>query len=104
MKKLMTIIKKNYLILLKSRWQALVFILFPMLIILLAGLAFDNIESYSIKIGVYSPSYNQLTNSFITKLNSDPFVTIKEASEADCVDDVKIDRKSTRLNSSHSSI
>jgi len=90
MKKLMTIIKKNYLILLKSRWQALVFILFPMLIILLAGLAFDNIESYSIKIGVYSPSYNQLTNSFITKLNSDPFVTIKEASEADCVDDVKI--------------
>ena len=90
MNKLARIIKKNFLILIKSRWLALVVILGPLLIIFLTGIAFDNLNEYKINIGVYSESYTELTNSYIAKLNTNQFRTIKARSEAQCIDDAKI--------------
>ncbi|MBI2558026.1 ABC transporter permease [Candidatus Woesearchaeota archaeon] len=90
MNKLALIIKKNFLILVKSRWLSLVVVLGPLLIIFLTGIAFDNLNEYKINIGVYSDSYTELTNSFISKLNTEQFRTIKAKSEAKCIDDAKI--------------
>lgn len=90
MNKLISITKKNFLSLIKTRLGILIIILGPLLIIFLAGIAFDNLNEYKINIGIYSPTYTQLTNSFISKLNTDQFRTIKAGSEAECIDDVKI--------------
>ncbi|MBI2647694.1 ABC transporter permease, partial [Candidatus Woesearchaeota archaeon] len=90
MNKLAVITKKNFLILIKSRLWLIVVVLAPLLVIFLTGIAFDNLNQYKINIGVYSQSYTQLTNSFISKLNTQQFRTIKSKSEVECVDDVKI--------------
>ncbi len=90
MNKLALIIKKNFLILVKSRWLSLVVVLGPLLIIFLTGIAFDNLNEYKINIGVYSGIYTEVTNSFISKLNTDQFRTIKSGSEAGCIDDAKM--------------
>lgn len=84
------IVKKNFLILVKSRWWALIIVLGPLLVIFLTGIAFDNLNEYRINIGVYSPSYTEFTNSFISKLNTGQFRTIKAKTEAECIDDAKI--------------
>lgn len=90
MNKLAFIIKKNFLILVKSKWWALIIILGPLLIIFLTGIAFDNLNEYRINIGVYSPTYTELTNSFISKLNTEQFRTIKAKTESECIDDAKL--------------
>lgn len=90
MNKLAFIIKKNFLILVKSKWWALIIILGPLLIIFLTGIAFDNLNEYRINIGVFSPTYTELTNSFISKLNTEQFRTIKAKTESECVDDAKL--------------
>ena len=90
MNKIALIIKKNFLILVKSKWWALTIVLGPLLIIFLTGIAFDNLNEYRISIGVYSPTYTELTNSFISKLNTGQFRTIKAKSEFECIDDAKL--------------
>ncbi len=90
MNKLPLIIKKNFLILVKSRWLSLVVVLGPLLVIFLTGIAFDNLNEYKINIGIYSGSYTELANSFISKLNTEQFRTIKAKTEAQCIDDAKI--------------
>ena len=90
MNKIAIIIRKNFLILVKSKWWALIFILGPLLIIFLTGIAFDNLNEYRINIGIYSPTYTEMTNSFIAKLNSDQFRTVKTRSAEECIDDTKI--------------
>lgn len=90
MNRLSFIIKKNFLILVKSRWWALTIVLGPLLVIFLTGIAFDNLNEYRISIGIYSPTYTELTNSFIAKLNADQFRTIKEKTESECIDDAKL--------------
>ena len=90
MSKIAFIIKKNFLILVKSKWWALSIVLGPLLIIFLTGVAFDNLNEYRINIGVFSPSYTELTNSFISKLNTGQFRTIKAKTESECIDNAKL--------------
>jgi len=90
MNKLNSILKKNLLILLMSKWWVLVVIIGPLLVIFLSGIAFDNLNEYRLNIGVYSPTYNELTNSFISKLNTDEFRTVKANSEVECIDYIKL--------------
>ncbi len=90
MSKIGLMIKKNFLMLITSKWLALIVILGPLLTIFLAGIAFDNLNTYKMNIGVYSETYNQFTNSFILKLNTDEFRTIKTDSKLECIDNVKM--------------
>lgn len=90
MNKIALIIKKNILILVKSRMWLLVVVIAPLLIIFLTGIAFDNFNQYKINIGIYSGNYTPFTDSFIAKINTDQFRTIKTQSEAECIDDVKM--------------
>ena len=90
MKKTFVILKKNLLILLKSRLWVLVVIVSPLLAIFLTGIAFDNLNQYKINIGIYSKDYSELKNSYIAKLNTEQFRTIKSKSEAECIDNIKI--------------
>ncbi|MFH1053405.1 MAG: ABC transporter permease [Candidatus Woesearchaeota archaeon] len=89
MSKITSIIKKNIKLLLRSKSSALIVILGPMLIVLLVGLAFDNANIFSVNIGVFSESYNDLTNSFIDKLSEQQFSVVKSNTEEECVEDIK---------------
>ncbi len=84
-----TIIKKNFKILIRSRTSALIVILGPLLIIVLAGLAFNNMSSYNVKIGVFSNNYNELTNSFIDVLRERDYQVNKFEAPEYCVETIK---------------
>jgi len=87
--RLATIIKKNFKILIRSRTSALIVILGPLLIIVLAGLAFNNMSSYNVKIGVFSNNYNELTNSFIDVLKQRDYQVNKFEAPEYCVETIK---------------
>jgi ABC-type multidrug transport system permease subunit len=84
-----TIIKKNFKVLIRSRTSALIVVFGPLLIIILAGLAFNNFSSYIVKVGVYSTNYNELTNSFIGTLEQRDFSITKFETIDLCVDSIK---------------
>lgn len=89
MTKIPAIISKNLKILLRSRVSALIIIFGPLLLTLLVGLAFSNTSLSSINVGVYSPEYNELVNSFINKTEEARLIVTRFESEAECADSIK---------------
>jgi ABC-type multidrug transport system permease subunit len=81
---LVALVQKNLKLLVRARASALVVILGPLLVIFLAGLAFDNTNLYAVRIGTYSPAYNDLSNSFIDKLAEKQFKVVRYPAEALC--------------------
>ena len=88
-KSISIIIKKNLKVLFRSKASALIIILGPLLVIFLAGLAFDNTNVYRVNIGVYSESYNALSESFMENLAENRFKVEKYDNEEICVDAIK---------------
>ena len=89
------IIKKNFRLLVRSKSSALIIILGPLLVIFLVGIAFDNMNRFSINIGTYSEGYSDLSNSFIDKLKNSDYSVQKIDSEQLCVDQIKSNRLHT---------
>ena len=83
------IVTKNTKVLLRTKTSTLLIILGPLLLIFLAGIAFDNTNPYSVKIGTYSAAYNTLTESFVDKLHEKQFKTNAYNSEENCIDAIK---------------
>ena len=86
---LFTLIKKNFKLLIRSKFSALIILIGPLLIMLLTGLAFNNTNIYNINIGIFSENYTEITDSFIEKLRIDQFTVLKTLSEGACVDKIK---------------
>ncbi|MBW2979604.1 hypothetical protein DRZ77_02805 [Candidatus Woesearchaeota archaeon] len=89
MKTIFAIIKKNVLTLLRSKFSSLIIIFGPFLLIFLAGTAFDTMEKYSLKVGVFSESYSDISNSMIEKLKQSNFAVEKFKSKEDCINAIK---------------
>lgn len=89
MENLSVLIQKNLKLLLRARASALIVILGPLLVIFLAGIAFDNTNLYAVRIGTYSDSYNDLSNSFIEKLAEKQFKVTRYATEDVCVGGIR---------------
>ena len=89
MENLFVLVQKNLKLLLRARASALIVILGPLLVIFLAGIAFDNTNLYAVRIGTYSESYNDLSNSFIDKLAEKQFKVTRYASEDICVGGIR---------------
>lgn len=87
--KLLTIIQKNFKILIRSRASALVIFLGPLLLVSLLGMAFSNTEIYGLNIGVYSANYNDFSNSLLTKLTENNFKVNKYSTQDACIIDTK---------------
>ncbi len=87
--RIFTIIQKNLKVLIRSKTSALIVILGPMLIISLAGLAFNNMSSYQVKVGVFSSNYNELTNSFIEALEDRQYTITKYETTELCTNSIK---------------
>jgi len=86
---LLKIINKNFKLLIRSKSSALIIILGPLLVIFLVGVAFDNLNKFSLNIGTYSEEYSELSESFITKLEAQEFQVKKIDSIEDCTDQIK---------------
>jgi len=86
---LFSIIKKNIVMLVRAKSSALIVILGPLIVILLAGLAFDNTNTYAVKIGTYSSNYNQLSNSFVERLSQNQFGVTRYPTEELCTQGIK---------------
>src|SRR3989344_4472531 len=82
------LVKKNVRNLLRSKAGSLVVILGPLLVVFLAGLAFDNSNIYAVKVGVFNPDNSSVTSKFIDKLDKE-FKVQEFYSEPDCVDSVR---------------
>lgn len=87
--KLYGIILKNIRLLLRSKSSSLIVILGPLLLVLLVGVAFNTATVYGIKVAVYSPTYNQLTNELISKVQETKFNIIKYDDKTECSDSVR---------------
>lgn len=86
---LAVLVQKNLRLLVRARASALIVVLGPLLVIFLAGLAFDNTNLYAVRIGTFSASYNDLSNSFIDKLAEKQFKITRYPSEDTCVQGIR---------------
>ncbi len=84
-----SIVLKNLKLLIRAKASALIVILGPLLIILIAGLAFDNTNTYSVKIGAFSQRFNDLSNTFVDSLSQNQFRVTKYYDEDLCIEGIK---------------
>jgi ABC-type multidrug transport system permease subunit len=89
MSKLLEIIKKNLKLLIRSKSSALIVLLGPLALMLLIGLAFNTSSLFDIKVGTYSSSYSELSNSIVDKLQDEQFKVVKLESEERCIEMIK---------------
>ncbi|MEK6835791.1 MAG: ABC transporter permease [Nanoarchaeota archaeon] len=87
--KLFEIIKKNFRLLIRSKTSALIVLVGPLVLMLLIGFAFNTSSIFDIKIGTYSSSYSELSNSINDKLTDEQFRVLKLDSEERCIDAIK---------------
>ena len=89
MRQILAVVEKNLKFLLRSRISALIVIFGPLLVVLFVGLAFNNTSLFNVKVGVYSPNYDNVTESFANKLREQDFSVTQYTSQDQCVDSIK---------------
>ncbi|MCD4666608.1 ABC transporter permease, partial [archaeon] len=87
--KLFEILRKNFKLLLRSKTSALIVLLGPLVLMLLVSMSFNTNSLFDIKIGSYSSSYSELSDSILTQLEDDAFKVIKLDSEEACMNSIK---------------
>ncbi|MBS3164081.1 ABC transporter permease [Candidatus Woesearchaeota archaeon] len=90
MSAMMKVVGKNLKLLIRSKSSALVVILGPLLVTLLVGLAFNNSTLFNLKVATFSPQYDELTTSFLDKLQEQNFLVTRFDNEENCVESVKL--------------
>lgn len=83
------IIEKNIKRLLSSKISASIILFGPLIMIFLLGAAFQGSGFYGVKIGVYSESYNEISENIIDAMKSSDFTVKREPAFDDCLNNVK---------------
>ncbi|MBD3249149.1 hypothetical protein GF336_03830 [Candidatus Woesearchaeota archaeon] len=86
------ILKKNFILLWRSKNTVLAIFFGPLLLIFLLGLAFNNTGLNDISIACYSEEYNELSDALLDRLENNGFYVIKSESEAGCIDNIRMGR------------
>ncbi len=87
--KIISILLKNFQILIHSKSSSLIIILGPLLLILIAGSALTNTELKNINIGLFSENYNNLSSNLLQKLRDKQYEVKAYDSLARCIQSVK---------------
>jgi len=85
----LSIVKKNFKLLIRSKSSAFIVFIGPLLIIALVGLIFSGKTSYDLNIGYYAPASTNMTASFISALESNHYLVRGFASEDACSEKIK---------------
>ncbi|MBD3355229.1 hypothetical protein GF361_04560 [Candidatus Woesearchaeota archaeon] len=86
------IIRKNFLLLWRSKRTILTIFLGPLILISLLGFAFNNTGLNKVSIISYSEEYSELSNALIERLKENNFALLKAESEEECISNVKLGR------------
>jgi ABC-type multidrug transport system permease subunit len=89
--KLIKLIAKNFKILFRARSAATIIILGPLIIMLIAGLAFNNTNPFNLSIGIHSPQQTETAGVFTDSL-SEEYVTTLYSTPEDCQNAVRSGR------------
>ena len=89
MSNLITLVQKNFRLLLRARMSSLIVILGPLLVILLVGIAFNNSNLFKVNVGMYAPEETELVQSFLEDLGENHFAITRFTSAEDCIDAIK---------------
>ncbi len=87
---LFNIIRKNLKLIIRSKSSSLIVLLGPLIIIALVGAAYNTSNIYDIKIGAFSESYNELSESVLESLGGQQFSVVKFENKEDCINSLKI--------------
>ncbi len=82
------LVKKNIKNLIRAKAGSLIVILGPLIVIFLAGLAFDNSNLYAVKIGTYRPEVSDITTKFLDQLR-EQFKVVEYDTEEKCINAIK---------------
>lgn len=77
-------------VLFRQKFVALLLVLVPVVLLLVAGFSFDHSDSLKVRVGVFSPAFNSVSDSFISSLEKGSFVVSKEQNLSLCVDKVRL--------------
>ncbi len=88
MRDVFELVRKNFKNLIRAKTSSLIVILGPLIIIFLAGLAFDNTSAYAVKVGAYQFAPNDVSNMLLDQLREE-FKVIEFNSEGECQDAIK---------------
>jgi ABC-type multidrug transport system permease subunit len=83
--KLFSVIAKNFKLLIRSKASAFTVLVGPLLVILLVGLAFSTKTTTDLSIGYYTPTHNNLTNSFVDSLKQSNYYVQEFSDEQSCI-------------------
>ncbi len=87
---LLSIVNKDLKIFTRPKFSAIIIILAPVFIILLAGFAFNSSNLSGITVAVYSDSYTNLTEEILQEFEDQNFTIKKFNSQENCVDSVRL--------------
>jgi len=87
--KLLSIIKKDFKVLLRSKASGFLVLFGPLLIVLLISLFFNGRSSYDLSIGYHAPEKNELTASFVSALKNTSYAVREFPDEDSCVEKIK---------------
>ena len=88
--KVFKIITKTLRLILRSKTSLAAVLLGPLLIITLVGLAFGNMNQYSLNIGVFAHEYDELVESYLDMIQNDTTFKISRYPLIDlCLNDIK---------------
>ncbi len=76
----------------RSRVSAFIIFLGPLLLVSLIGLSFSGVQLPGLSVAVFSPTYNEFTNSILEKIEENKFPITKFESQEACANDVKRNR------------
>ncbi len=82
-------VKKNFILLVRSRSSALVILLGPFFIIFLIGAAFNTTSLHNIRIGIYAEEQSNILDQITTSLIDNEFTVTETETEEECVNLVK---------------
>jgi ABC-2 type transport system permease protein len=89
--KLMSLILKNYKLMLRSKTSSLIFFFGPLLIIFLVSIGFNTSSVNNINVAVFSESYSPLTETLLANISDAQFNFKKFDSQEKCIDAIKFE-------------
>ena len=89
MKSLLSIIERNIRIFARSKISTFIVLIAPIILVILVGTAFSSDSLSNVRLGVYSSSYNELSNSIISGFEGKEFTIERIDSEESCVNSLK---------------
>lgn len=90
-RQLASIIGKNFKILIRAKASSMVIIFGPLLLVFLAGIAFDHSDPYTLKVGAYAPTYTDTVYDIFDTLR-DNFLFSEYSTEDACTRAIRENR------------